>query len=163
MVSNTSVEESSQEARTKVGEGALNDSANADPSSLTRSPCCSSDDFMSYIVPTHLVDNWLKDDFHTWATTPGAKGQQRDATTKRRLFYLDDDTTKLAHGYQQKLAPHNGAWETLAKRQHAIEQLASLAQQAGLDIVELASSGMNGKQLLDYVTGMHERVNAANK
>jgi hypothetical protein len=72
-----------------------------------------------YVVPTHVINKWLKDDFHTWVTTPGAEGQARDAENKRRLFYVDDDTTKLSHGYHQKLAPYKNAWETLAKRQHA--------------------------------------------
>ena len=104
-----------------------------------------------YVVPTPVIDKWLQDDFNVWATTPGAKGQQRDTTTTRRLFYLDNDTTKLAHGYQQKLAPYKGAWETLAKRQHAIAQLDLLARRAGLDLVELAQSGMNGQQLLEHI------------
>ena len=51
-----------------------------------------------YIVPTLMIDKWLKDDFNAWATTPGARGQQRDATTSRRLFYLDDNTTNSLMG-----------------------------------------------------------------
>jgi hypothetical protein len=116
-----------------------------------------------YIVPTAMIDKWLKDDFHAWATTPGAKGQQRDETNKRRLFYVDDDTTKLGHGYQQKLAPYRGAWETLAKRQHAIAQLDTLAAEAGLDLVELIGSGMKGKELLEFVMDKHKRAKAVTK
>jgi hypothetical protein len=69
-----------------------------------------------YIVPTPVIDKWLRDDFQTWVTTPGAKGQQRDATNKRRIFYVDDDTEKLSHGYRQKLAPYEGGWLALGKR-----------------------------------------------
>jgi hypothetical protein len=119
-----------------------------------------------YVVPTPIIDKWLKDDFHMWVTTPGVKGQARDAENKRRLFYVDDDATKLGHGYQQKLAPYKGAWEALAKRQHAFDQLALLGQQAGLSgnsLLELAKSGMNGQQLIDYLTSMRERTNTKTK
>jgi hypothetical protein len=51
--------------------------------------------------------------FNTWVTTPGAEGQQRAADNKRRLFYVDDETQKLSHGYSQKLAPFRGAWNLL--------------------------------------------------
>jgi Holliday junction resolvase-like predicted endonuclease len=68
-----------------------------------------------YIVPTHRIDKWLKDDFQTWVKTPGAKGQQRAKDNKRRLFYVDDDTSRLAHGYRQKLAEFKGAWNLLLK------------------------------------------------
>jgi hypothetical protein len=57
----------------------------------------------------------MKDDFHAWVTTPGAKGQQRDADNKRRIFYVDNDESKLSHGYHQKLAQYVGAWELLGR------------------------------------------------
>ncbi len=66
-----------------------------------------------YVVPTPVIDRWLRDDFTKWVTTPGAKGQQRARDNKRRLFYVDDDAEKLGHGYRQKLAPFNGAWKLL--------------------------------------------------
>jgi hypothetical protein len=66
-----------------------------------------------YIVPTPIIDGWLREDFNTWVATPGAKGQQRAADNKRRLFYVDDETQKLSHGYSQKLAPFRGAWNLL--------------------------------------------------
>lgn len=68
-----------------------------------------------YVVPTPVIDGWLKDDFHAWVTTPGATGQQRAEDNKRRLFYVDDETGKLGHGYGQKLAQYKGAWELLGK------------------------------------------------
>lgn len=67
------------------------------------------------VVPTPVIDGWLKDDFHTWVTTPGAKGQQRAEDNKRRIFYADDDTGKLGHGYLPKLAQYRGAWDLLGQ------------------------------------------------
>ncbi len=66
-----------------------------------------------YVVPTPVIDKWLKDDFKTWVTTPGAKGQQRAEDSKRRLFYVDDENGKLGHGYRQKLEKYKGAWHLL--------------------------------------------------
>ena len=66
-----------------------------------------------YIVPTPIVDEWLKDDFNKWVTTPGAKGQQRAEDNKRRIFYVDDVQDKLGHGYKIKLSQYLGAWRLL--------------------------------------------------
>jgi len=66
-----------------------------------------------YVVPTSVIDKWLRDDFETWVTTPGARGQQRARDNKRRIFYLDDDTSKLGHGYCHRLAAYLGAWSLL--------------------------------------------------
>lgn len=41
-------------------------------------------DLQFFIVPTIQLDSWLKSDFQTWVTTPGAKGQQRNPTNKKR-------------------------------------------------------------------------------
>jgi len=113
-----------------------------------------------YVVPTTVIEKWLKEDFQTWVTTPGVKGQARSADNKRRLFYVDDDTTKLGHGYQQKLASYKGAWGSLARKQHADDQLLLLAEQVGLNVdslIALANSGMNGKQLVEHLVGLHKR------
>jgi len=67
-----------------------------------------------YVVPTPIIDKWLKDDFHNWVTTRGAKGQQRAPDNLVRLFYADDETDKPNHGYSQKLAPYKGSWELLS-------------------------------------------------
>ena len=67
-----------------------------------------------YIVPTSVIDKWLKADFHSWVTTPGARGQQRAENNKRRLFYVDEDTSRFGRGYQLKLATYKGAWKLLA-------------------------------------------------
>ena len=66
-----------------------------------------------YVTPTKVIDKWLRDDFNLWVTTPGAKGQQRAEDNKRRLFYVDEDPSKLGHGYRQKLAPYKAAWKLL--------------------------------------------------
>lgn len=66
-----------------------------------------------YVVPTTVIDKWLRDDFTTWVTTPGARGQQRAEENKRRLFYVDDVTGKIGHGYRPRLAPYKGAWKLL--------------------------------------------------
>jgi hypothetical protein len=116
-----------------------------------------------YIVPTPLIDKWLKDDFHTWVTTPGAKGQQRAKDNTRRIVHLDGDATKVSCGYRQRLAIYKGAWETLARGEYAIEQLSLLGQQAGMSVdslLDLAKSGMNGQQLVDYLMDLRERTNA---
>src|SRR6266581_6752141 len=56
-----------------------------------------------YIVPTTVIDKWLRDDFNAWVTTPGAKGQKRAEDNTRRLFYVDEQKDTLAHGYLLKL------------------------------------------------------------
>ena len=68
-----------------------------------------------YVVPTPVIDKWLKDDFQTWVTTPGVKGQQRAKDNRQRIFHLDGDPMRLSYGYRQKLAPFKGEWEGLAR------------------------------------------------
>jgi hypothetical protein len=67
-----------------------------------------------YVVPTFVIDRWLKDDFDRWVTTPGAKGQQRARDNPRRIFHADDKTG-IGHGYTNKLARYKGAWHVLNK------------------------------------------------
>ena len=66
-----------------------------------------------YVVPTSVLDKWLREDFDAWVTTPGAKGQERAKDNKRRLFYVDEQVEKLSHGYLRKLEPYKGAWNLL--------------------------------------------------
>ena len=68
-----------------------------------------------YVVPTPVIEKWLKDDFQTWVTTPGVKGQQRAKDNRQRIFHLDGDPMRLSYGYRQKLAPFKGEWEGLAR------------------------------------------------
>lgn len=67
-----------------------------------------------YVVPTFVIDRWLRDDFNNWVATPGAKGQQRAADNKRRIFYVDDETDRLSHGYSRKLDQYRGGWDLLS-------------------------------------------------
>lgn len=41
-------------------------------------------DLAFYIVPTPLIDEWLRRDFENWLRTPGKKGQQRSAANRKR-------------------------------------------------------------------------------
>ncbi len=66
-----------------------------------------------YIVPTSMIDSWLREDFNSWVTSPGAKGQQRAGDSRRRLFHMDGQTNKVGYGYIPKLAPYAGAWHLL--------------------------------------------------
>lgn len=67
-----------------------------------------------FVVPTRQINQWLQEDFKEWVTTPGAKGQQRDADNTRRLFYVDDKVGKLARGYKIKLEPYRNNWDSLS-------------------------------------------------
>lgn len=67
-----------------------------------------------YVVPTAVVDEWLRIDFDLWVNAPGAKGQQRAKDNKRRVIYLDDHVDKVSRGYSRKLAPYKGAWNLLS-------------------------------------------------
>jgi len=66
-----------------------------------------------YVVPTPVIDKWLKDDIYEFVTKPGAKGQQRNADNRRRIFHVDDHMDRLGHGYRKKLTPYMGAWNLL--------------------------------------------------
>ncbi|MGH9776793.1 MAG: hypothetical protein ACRD5I_00120 [Candidatus Acidiferrales bacterium] len=66
-----------------------------------------------FVVPTKIIDRWLRKDFTEWVTTPGAKGQQRARDNPRRLFYVDTQAGKLGHGYLHKLGQYKGAWNLL--------------------------------------------------
>ena len=66
-----------------------------------------------YVVPTHVVDKWIRDDFQIWATKPKSESRQKAKNNRRRVFYVDDETEKLHHGYRQKLASYTGAWKQL--------------------------------------------------
>jgi|GEM_PF-1404675 len=66
-----------------------------------------------YIVPTHVIDKWLRDDFAAWVTSPGANGQQRAKDNKRRIFHADDQKGRVGHGYLRRLRQYKGAWHLL--------------------------------------------------
>jgi hypothetical protein len=66
-----------------------------------------------YIVPTTVLHDWLTGDFSSWVSTPGPIKAQRNPENKRRLFYMDEETDKTAHGYAVKLKPYRGNWDIL--------------------------------------------------
>jgi hypothetical protein len=66
-----------------------------------------------YVVPTNVLHEWLSADFKTWVETPGPIKKQRSRENKRRLFYMDDDETKLSHGYNVKLREYRSNWKIL--------------------------------------------------
>ncbi|MGH9602202.1 MAG: hypothetical protein ACRD24_07400 [Terriglobales bacterium] len=71
-----------------------------------------------YVVPTHVIDSWLRKDFDTWLKTPGAKGQAHSADNSRRLFYADAEDSRLGHGYAMKLKPYLNAWRLLEQNRN---------------------------------------------
>jgi hypothetical protein len=66
-----------------------------------------------YVVPTQTLHEWLSADFKAWLETPGPIKAQRSAENRRRLFYMDDDKSKLGHGYRIRLNPYLGNWKSL--------------------------------------------------
>ncbi len=62
-------------------------------------------DLSFWIVPTKLLDQWLRDDFATWLATPGAKGQQRSAANKKRHINYPR--------FEERLRPFREAWDSL--------------------------------------------------
>lgn len=58
-----------------------------------------------YVVPTIVIDKWLRSDFDKWVNTLGAKGQQRSRDNKgRHLEY---------HKYVDALKKYQDAWESM--------------------------------------------------
>jgi hypothetical protein len=57
-----------------------------------------------YIVPTHTVDQWLKDDFDAWVRQPGKRGRPHDPQNKRRILWWPT--------YGEKIKQHQD-WEIL--------------------------------------------------
>jgi hypothetical protein len=41
-------------------------------------------DMRFYVVPTHMIHDWLCEDFATWCKTPGKGGRPHDSTTNQR-------------------------------------------------------------------------------
>lgn len=73
----------------------------------------SQDEFPTfYVVPTPIIDGWLRSDFDVWLGAPGKIKIQHSAENKRRLFYVDDDEG-IAHGYLKKLSPYRSNWKIL--------------------------------------------------
>lgn len=62
-------------------------------------------DLAFWIVPTLILDQWLRDDFATWLATPGAKGQQRSADNAKRHINFPR--------FEQRLIPFRENWDSL--------------------------------------------------
>lgn len=60
-------------------------------------------DLAYYIVPTMIIDEWLKKDFDVWVKTPGRNGKPHDTSNKKRDLSLND--------YSKKLEPYKNNWE----------------------------------------------------
>ncbi len=49
-----------------------------------------------FILPTIIVDKWLKDDFEKWVNTPGAKGQPHNPNNRFRHLKFQDYSDHLS-------------------------------------------------------------------
>ena len=61
-----------------------------------------------YVVPTPVIDKWLKDDFQSWVTTPGAKGQARDETNKTPIVLRGRRCGQTGARLSTKVGPLQG-------------------------------------------------------
>ena len=67
-------------------------------------------DFEFYVVPSPDMARAVSESFKLWASSPGAKGQQRNsATNKVRTLYLPPRTEK--NGWS--LSPYLNGWERI--------------------------------------------------
>ena len=64
-------------------------------------------DLKFYVVPTHRIDAWLKEDFKKWVKTPGRNNRPHDPTSRKRNL----SQKKCA----QKLNRYLNQWEKLWK------------------------------------------------
>jgi hypothetical protein len=62
-------------------------------------------DLAFYVVPTHVVNKWLTDDFDTWVKTPGRNGRPHDPSNKKRNLNF----TK----HEELLRPYLSAWDSI--------------------------------------------------
>ncbi len=58
-----------------------------------------------YIVPTRLLDRWLKDEFERWLRTPGRNGRPHSPDNRKRHIDYEAFAERLKH--------YEGAWERL--------------------------------------------------
>ena len=58
-----------------------------------------------WIVPTRIVDSWLKADFEEWLAEPGAKGQPRSAANKKRHLNFPR--------FEERLRPFLEEWNSI--------------------------------------------------
>jgi hypothetical protein len=65
-----------------------------------------------YIIPTPKLEKILQDSHQHWLNTPGKNGRPHGVTTMRTIW-MDDDESKVAHGFAVKLARYHNAWNLL--------------------------------------------------
>ncbi|MFH0797172.1 MAG: hypothetical protein V2A65_08990 [Candidatus Omnitrophota bacterium] len=58
-----------------------------------------------YVVPTHVIDVWLRKDFEIWRDTPGKNGHLRSRTMIKRIL-----SEKI---HAQELRKHLDGWDDL--------------------------------------------------
>ena len=58
-----------------------------------------------YVVPTHVINGWLREDFETWCDTPGKNGHIHSRNMKKRI--LDEKI------HAQKLCKYLDGWDNL--------------------------------------------------
>ena len=62
-------------------------------------------DLEFFVVPTHEVNEWLRDDFEKWRTTPGKNGRPHDPENPMRALYFSTEA--------KRLEPYRNAWDSL--------------------------------------------------
>jgi len=62
-------------------------------------------DLEFFVVPTHEVNEWLRDDFERWRKTPGRGGRQHDPENPMRALLYSKEA--------KRLEPHRNAWDSL--------------------------------------------------
>lgn len=59
-------------------------------------------DMLFYVVPTPVLDKWLRDDHEEWLRTPGKKGQKHSPDNRKRHLSLSK--------FGKALEPYREAW-----------------------------------------------------
>jgi len=62
-------------------------------------------DMEFFIVPTRVINQWLRADFEYWVKTPGKNGRPHDPSNKKRNLYYPT--------FQERLKPYSGNWDSL--------------------------------------------------
>ena len=65
-----------------------------------------------YIIPTPNLEKILQESHQRWLNTPG-KNERPHGDTTMRTIWMDDDASKVAHGFAVKLARYHNAWNLL--------------------------------------------------
>jgi len=63
-------------------------------------------DLKFYVIPTHVVNEWLTGDFDRWARTPGKHGRPHSSANPKRTFSED----------RKELDPYLNNWDILWER-----------------------------------------------